>query len=480
MLGRRKLLKKIIPAAVIAALFVGLVVMIVSITMQIEAAVAAGAMHLFSQQEEEDLDAQLLEHFTITGTKDGNNYHLTFQFDDWKIDDIDFSMRNGKGSVSKSVQVPSVSGTHQQMAYQYLRQHGFTPEGAFGLMANINAESEFIENREEGDAAYRGETVMYRGWGICQWTNTGRDSHGRRYKAIQYVKNKGFNPARKSEQMFLAELQYAITEKGYAGIIKRMKKCTDVTAATRIWCTEWEIPENRFAQAAIRAEVAKKYLRQFQGSGFRSTGSTRSARLSLAFTASGDTATFTGTLDGTEIAGSFIVKQGRCSGSGEYGEGASAFAYGAGNLANPFGKNKFHITSIALVMRWGRMHDGWDLDGGSEGTPIYAVSSGKVAYAGGMGGYGSHVVVIQSGNLWVLYGHMCGMSVHAGQSIRQGQRIGSMGNEGHSFGAHLHLEFRKNGLYGPSTANVKAVSPMFQRWAYNYNSVKSEFSRCIR
>ena len=126
------------------------------------------------------------------------------------------------------------------------------------------------------------------------------------------------------------------------------------------------------------------------------------------------------------------------------------------------------------------MHDGWDLDGGSEGTTIYAVSSGKVAYAGGMSGYGSHVVVIQSGNLWVLYGHMCGMSVHAGQSIRQGQRIGSMGDEGHSFGAHLHLEFRKNVLYGPSTANVKAVSPMFQRWAYNYNSVKSEFSRCIR
>ena len=458
---------------------IGLIVLIVSIIAQIEEAVAAGAEYLFSQQEEEDLDASMLEHFTVSGTKAGEHYDLTFRFDSWEIDGIRFNMPGKKGSVSQTVKVPSVSGTRQQMAYQYLRQHGFTAEGACGLMANINAESSFIENREEGDASYRGETCLGRGWGICQWTNTGGDTHGRRYKAIQYVKKRGCDPRKRSERMYLAELQYAITEKGYGGIVSRMKKCTDVTKATQIWCVEWERPTNKYAKAAARAVTAKKYLKQYGSGTIRSTGAMRNAKLNLTFEASGNTVSFSGSLDGTDIAGAFTVKNGRCSGSGEYGPGASAFA-GGGSIGNPFGKTKFYITSIALVMRWGRMHDGWDLDGGDTGTPIYAVSSGTVAYAGGMGGYGSHVVVIRSGNLYVLYGHMCGMNVSKGQKVRQGQRIGSMGNEGHSFGAHLHLEFRKNSLYGTTTANVKGVTPMFQRWASNYNSVKSQFSRCVR
>ena len=477
---RKKAMKRIlwISAALVLA-GIMLIMVIISIITQMEEAAAAGEQYLFTKQEEDDMDASLLEHFSISGTKKGSTYDLIFQFKDWKIDGIRFEMNGKKTTISQTVKVPSVSGSRQEMAYQYLRQHGFTAEGACGLMANINAESTFIENREEGDASYRGETCLGRGWGICQWTNTGGDTHGRRYKAIQYVKKRGYDPTKKSERMYLAELQYAITEKGYTGIVSRMKKCTDVTKATQIWCVEWECPDNKYAKAAVRARDAKKYLKKYGESSVRSADSLRDAKLSLTFERNGSTIYFNGTLDGTDIAGTFDESNGKCSGSGEYGPGASAFTDG-GDIGNPFGKSKFYITSIALVERWGRMHEGWDLDGGDQGTPIYAVSSGKVAYAGGMGDYGSHVVVIQSGNLYVLYGHMCRMNVHGGQKVTRGQHIGNMGNEGHSFGAHLHLEFRKNSLNGTSTANVKGVRPMFQRWASNYASVKSQFSRCVR
>ncbi len=94
--------------------------------------------------------------------------------------------------------------------------------------------------------------------------------------------------------------------------------------------------------------------------------------------------------------------------------------------------------------RWGRMHEGIDIAGGS-GTPIAAAAAGTVIVAGWNGGYGNMVVVDHGGGISTAYAHMSSISVSVGQSVGQGTVVGGMGTTGHSTGVHLHFEVRVNG-----------------------------------
>ena len=90
------------------------------------------------------------------------------------------------------------------------------------------------------------------------------------------------------------------------------------------------------------------------------------------------------------------------------------------------------------------MHAGLDI-AAPGGTPIRAAESGKVAIAGVVGGYGNYTCINHGGNLSTCYGHQSRIGVSVGQSVRQGQVIGAVGNTGHSFGNHLHFEVRVGG-----------------------------------
>ena len=94
--------------------------------------------------------------------------------------------------------------------------------------------------------------------------------------------------------------------------------------------------------------------------------------------------------------------------------------------------------------RWGRMHEGIDVAGGS-GTPIGAAAAGTVILAGPNGGYGNLVVVDHGNGLSTAYAHLSSISVLVGQSVGQGTVVGGMGTTGHSTGVHLHFEVRVNG-----------------------------------
>jgi LysM repeat protein len=80
------------------------------------------------------------------------------------------------------------------------------------------------------------------------------------------------------------------------------------------------------------------------------------------------------------------------------------------------------------------------------GTPIYAAAGGTVLIAkadgGWNGGYGNYVVIKHSNGAQTLYAHMNTVGVSAGESVSQGNQIGSVGNTGKSTGAHLHFEVR--------------------------------------
>jgi len=90
-------------------------------------------------------------------------------------------------------------------------------------------------------------------------------------------------------------------------------------------------------------------------------------------------------------------------------------------------------------------HPGIDIDG-EEGDPVYAADSGVVVYAGWNNwGYGN-VIVINHGNGWqTLYAHLSAYYASCGQSVWQGNVIGSIGSTGNADGSHLHFEMMYNG-----------------------------------
>ena len=93
----------------------------------------------------------------------------------------------------------------------------------------------------------------------------------------------------------------------------------------------------------------------------------------------------------------------------------------------------------------GRIHPGDDISQPS-GTPVYATKDGTVAFEGPTSGYGSNFIIIDhSGGTYTSYGHMNSAIVTKGQVVKQGQQIGTVGNEGASSGPHLHFNLYLGG-----------------------------------
>lgn len=90
------------------------------------------------------------------------------------------------------------------------------------------------------------------------------------------------------------------------------------------------------------------------------------------------------------------------------------------------------------------------------GADLYAMADGVVVKSTYVSSTYGHYVSIDHGNgLNTTYAHMSSRSVTVGQTVKQGQKIGKVGNTGNCWprptssnpaaGAHLHLEVRVNG-----------------------------------
>lgn len=103
-------------------------------------------------------------------------------------------------------------------------------------------------------------------------------------------------------------------------------------------------------------------------------------------------------------------------------------------------------ASFGATGAWARYHTGLDFRAGF-GTPIRAVTSGVVTYAGNKGNWaGNHVAVKHAGGYSTMSSHMQSISVRVGESVSAGQVIGYVGSTGRSFGAHLHFEVYPPGV----------------------------------
>ncbi|MFW6281765.1 MAG: peptidoglycan DD-metalloendopeptidase family protein [bacterium] len=104
---------------------------------------------------------------------------------------------------------------------------------------------------------------------------------------------------------------------------------------------------------------------------------------------------------------------------------------------------KTRITS-KYGPRWGRMHEGIDF-AAPMGSPIRAVSSGRVVFSGWVDGYGKVVIIEHQKGLRTLYAHNSKLLVREGEMVGKGEVICRSGNTGNSTGPHLHFEVQVNG-----------------------------------
>lgn len=90
-------------------------------------------------------------------------------------------------------------------------------------------------------------------------------------------------------------------------------------------------------------------------------------------------------------------------------------------------------------------HQGTDFRA-AEGTPVYAINSGKVAFADTLRNYGYTVIIDHGLGLMTLYMHLSEIKVEKGDSLEKGDLVALSGNTGYSLGPHLHLSVRLNTL----------------------------------
>lgn len=90
------------------------------------------------------------------------------------------------------------------------------------------------------------------------------------------------------------------------------------------------------------------------------------------------------------------------------------------------------------------LHGGIDFVA-SYGAPVLTTSPGKVTWAGSHGPYGNLVEIQHDNGVATRYGHLKGVNVTLGQTVKVGDVIGWLGNTGRSTGPHLHYETRVDG-----------------------------------
>ncbi|MEC5385980.1 M23 family metallopeptidase [Uliginosibacterium sp. H3] len=96
------------------------------------------------------------------------------------------------------------------------------------------------------------------------------------------------------------------------------------------------------------------------------------------------------------------------------------------------------------------------------GTPVHATADGVVEFIGDMRGFGNFITLRHDKAITTAYGHLDGFAeaLKKGDAVRQGEVIGFVGQTGWATGAHLHYEFRINGVHqNPLEPNLASALP---------------------
>lgn len=113
----------------------------------------------------------------------------------------------------------------------------------------------------------------------------------------------------------------------------------------------------------------------------------------------------------------------------------------AAPITSHFSRHRFHP-----ILKIYRPHLGTDY-GARIGTPVQAVASGRVVYAGWRGEAGRAICLHHARGYRTYYFHLSRIFVHAGESVKQGEEIGLVGETGLATGPHLDFRVQRHGVF---------------------------------
>lgn len=132
--------------------------------------------------------------------------------------------------------------------------------------------------------------------------------------------------------------------------------------------------------------------------------------------------------------------------------------------------SNFNPKRLHPVFKTVRPHNGIDY-AASRGTPVYAAGNGKVVRAGYTGPNGNYVVIQHGTKYTTKYLHLHKRLAKVGQTLKQGQVIGTVGSTGYATGPHLHYEFLVDGVHrNPRTVELPKAEPIPARLRADFSA----------
>ena len=111
-----------------------------------------------------------------------------------------------------------------------------------------------------------------------------------------------------------------------------------------------------------------------------------------------------------------------------------------GTISSDFGYREHPIEGDE------KFHYGLDI-AADEGTAIDCFANGTVTAVGESSSYGKYIIVDHSGGFSTLYAHCSRITVSSGSAVKEGQKIGEVGQTGEATGPHLHFELHSGDTY---------------------------------
>jgi murein DD-endopeptidase MepM/ murein hydrolase activator NlpD len=144
-------------------------------------------------------------------------------------------------------------------------------------------------------------------------------------------------------------------------------------------------------------------------------------------------------------------------------------------VSSGFGKRRHPILGYT------KQHNGVDY-AAPTGTPVWAMASGTVKYAGYKGANGNLVVIDHHNGLVSYYAHLHKISrgIKRGSKVDQKRVIGSVGSTGRSTGPHLHFAVKRNGRYvNPARLKMTRGKPISKEQKQAYAAVVEARTRLL-
>jgi len=138
--------------------------------------------------------------------------------------------------------------------------------------------------------------------------------------------------------------------------------------------------------------------------------------------------------------------------------------------------SKFNPKRKHPILGYTKAHNGVDY-AASTGTPVWAMASGKVVFAGRKGPNGNLVAIDHGNGLKSYYAHLhrIARGIRKGVKIRQKQTLGSVGSTGRATGPHLHFAVKRNGKWvNPSRLKMSRGRPVAKRLRKTFDDMVFE------